>query len=200
MPSLEFFKSAGLYLKGNFLDAGQCRTLGEEMLHGQQIEAALERRGVSTLVIDPKTRRTKLAKVSKTSREEVHEALTALLPELSSHFRVQLTAVQPTNYLVYHPGDFFTRHRDVSENQDRVEGCRRVSIVVFLNDQAAAAIETSYVGGSLTFFGLQAAPFDKLGHPFSGKRGLLVAFRSEVPHEVQPVKDGIRLTAVSWCE
>jgi SM-20-related protein len=198
MPNLEFFRSAGLFLKENFLPAQQCQALRQEMMAGDQFEAALERQGVAEAVVDPYSRKTKLAKVSKASRLQIRDALTGLLPALSSHFGVTLTGIQPTNYLVYREGDFFARHLDMSKSPDRMESKRKVSIVIFLNDQTDAPGEAVYSGGSLTFFGLQPPPFEKLGHPITGKEGLLVAFRSDVLHEVRPVTRGTRLTVVSW--
>ena len=54
-------------------------------------------------------------------------------------------------------------------------------------------------GGSLTFYGLMKAPgMEKAGMPLAPEAGLLVAFRSDIMHEVNPVTRGERYTLVSW--
>ena len=200
MSNPKFFKAAGLFLKEDFLSPQQCDALRDEMTAGQQFDAALERPNVADAVVDPYTRKTRLAKMSKESRHKVHDAVTSLLPALSAHFNVALTGTQPTSYLVYREGDFFKRHVDVSKTKDREESRRKVSIVVFLNDQSEVPADGTYAGGALVFYRLQPPPFDKLAHPLAGKRGTLVAFRAEVQHEVLPVTRGFRYTAVGWCE
>jgi SM-20-related protein len=200
MPSPEFFKTAGLFLKEGFLSNQQCDAIRDEMAAGQQADAALSRQGEGDGVVDPHVRKTKLARVSKETRLQMREALLSLLPALGEHFKVALTEVQPTNYLVYREGDFIIRHLDASKGGDRVESRRKVSIVVFLNDQSETPCDGAYAGGSLVFYGLLPPPFHILGHPLDGKRGSLVAFLPEVPHEVKPVTRGIRYTVVSWCE
>ena len=200
MPNPEFFRSAGLFLKEDFLSPEQCDAIREEMTASQQSDAVLARQGVADLVVDPYVRKTRLAKVSKDTKHKIHDALAGLLPTLSAHFNLTLTGIQPTDYLVYREGDFFARHLDVSKSKDRVETKRKLSIVVFLNDQSEAPGENVFGGGSLVFYGLMPPPFEILGHPFIGKRGCLVAFRPDVLHEVKPVTHGTRFTVVSWCE
>jgi SM-20-related protein len=200
MPNPKFFRAAGLFLQEEFLFAQQCDAIREEMAASQQSNAALARQGVAGLVVDPYVRKTRLVKVSKDTRLKMHEALTNLLPTLSAHFTVTLTGIQPTDFLAYREGDFFARHMDVSKSTDRVEARRKVSVIVFLNDQSEAPCDGAYTGGSLVFYGLLPPPFEILGHPLAGKRGSLVAFRPDMAHEVRPVTRGIRYTVVSWCE
>jgi SM-20-related protein len=191
MASLDFFRAAGLFLIEGVFPNEQCAAFSTEMSASRQSDAALERKGVQDLVVDPYARKTKVARVSKLTRFSVQDALNNLLPRLADHFQCPLTSIQPSVFLVYRPGDFFRRHADVSETEGRV---------LFLNDQLDDSGDESYSGGSLTFYGLQPPPFDKLGHPLKGKRGLLVGFQSNVVHEVLPVTRGNRYTVVTWCE
>jgi SM-20-related protein len=200
MPNPEFFRAAGLFLKPDFLSNEQCDALREEMAAGQQADAALTREGVTDVVVDPYVRKTRKAKVPKETRHRMRDALIGVLPTLSAHFKVTLTGIQATDYLVYREGDFFARHVDAAKSADRVEGKRKVSMIVFLNDQTEAPGDGTYAGGSLVFFGLLPPPFHVLGHPLMGKRGSLVAFRPDVAHEVLPVTRGHRYTVVTWGE
>jgi predicted 2-oxoglutarate/Fe(II)-dependent dioxygenase YbiX len=74
-----------------------------------------------------------------------------------------------------------------------------VSVVVFLNAQATHPVEETFEGGALAFYGLMKAPgMEHAGIPLEPEAGLLVAFRSDVMHEVSPVTRGERYTLVSW--
>ena len=76
---------------------------------------------------------------------------------------------------------------------------RRVSLVLFLNGESSAAELNGYAGGSLTFYGLlKQPPWEKCGFNIQGETGLLVAFASDVYHEVTPVTEGMRFTMVTW--
>jgi SM-20-related protein len=198
MPKPEFFRTAGLYLKDKFLSPEQCAAVRQEMAESQQSDAALAR-GVSEMVVDPYVRKTKLAKVSQATSLKIRDALVSLLPELSAQFKETLTEVQQTDYLVYREGGFIAPHLDVSKSKERMEAGRKVSIVVFLNDQTETPSDDSFAGGSLVFYGLLPAPFNILGHPLVAQRGSLVAFRPSVLHEVKPVTRGIRYTLANWC-
>jgi predicted 2-oxoglutarate/Fe(II)-dependent dioxygenase YbiX len=51
----------------------------------------------------------------------------------------------------------------------------------------------------LTFYGLLPGPaWERIGFPLRGEEGLLVAFRSEILHEVTAVRQGDRYTIVTW--
>ena len=95
---------------------------------------------------------------------------------------------------MYRPGDFYRPHRDrAARAGDFVEGARsrRVSVVLFLND--------GYSGGALTLYGLVDDPkWRAYGFPIAPAPGLLIAFASDLVHEVTPVTAGERCTAVSW--
>lgn len=100
-------------------------------------------------------------------------------------------------FLQYEPGDGFVAHSDTARDAPgaRVRR-RRVSIVIFLNSQGR-----DYEGGSLVIHGTgftRTATASGVGLCIAGVAGTLVAFRSTLIHEVQPVTSGVRRSAVTW--
>ena len=76
---------------------------------------------------------------------------------------------------------------------------RRVSVVIFLNRQSQEPAEDTYGEGNLTFYGLLEGPqWEKCAFPLNAEPGLLIAFPSDVWHEVKPVSHGRRMTVVTW--
>jgi SM-20-related protein len=149
-------------------------------------------------VVDESIRSTRWADVSPPAREFVVERPRALRPALAEHFGVPLSASQPPQFLAYRPVDYYRPHKDAS--RDDPPGIqRRVSVVLFLNRQAAAPGSDAYGGGALTFYGLIGGPRGRaLGFPLTGETGLLAAFRSETVHVVAPLTHGDRYAVVSW--
>ena len=131
----------------------------------------------------------------------VRAKLLDLRPLLGRHFGVELSDCQPLTYLIYGPGDFFEPHKDESQRPGAPEHVRRrrVSAIVFLSDEDWGGRGGEYAGGSLGFYGLLKDPrCAHVGLPLKGRAGLLVAFRSDVFHQVTPVTRGERYTVVSW--
>jgi predicted 2-oxoglutarate/Fe(II)-dependent dioxygenase YbiX len=120
---------------------------------------------------------------------------------LEAHFGVTLSGCQLPSFLAYGKGDFYLAHRDNSDDPGAPEMSRerQISVIVFLNSQSEEPQEDSYGGGSLTFYGLMADPrAASWGFPLVGKPGLLIAFRSNLLHEVTPVTHGERYTIATW--
>jgi predicted 2-oxoglutarate/Fe(II)-dependent dioxygenase YbiX len=68
-----------------------------------------------------------------------------------------------------------------------------------VNGQSKQPAQDVYGGGSLVFYGLlDGSQWEKVGFPLEGEPGLLIAFRSDLLHEVQQVTFGHRYTVVSW--
>jgi predicted 2-oxoglutarate/Fe(II)-dependent dioxygenase YbiX len=129
--------------------------------------------------------------VSSATAAAVDAALAGVRPKLERHFSLTLNGHEPPHYLVYERGAFFVAHRDQPSSEASELSARRVSIVLFLNDD--------FSGGALTFYDLIDGPgWRGVGLPCEAAAGLLVAFRSETMHEVQPVTGGRRCTIVSW--
>ena len=125
---------------------------------------------------------------------DVSTRVTALRSELSDHFGGPLGDLEEPTFLLYRAGGFYRPHRDRASRTDDAAGtarARRVSIVVFLN--------AGYTGGALTLYGLIDDPvWRDYGFAVPATTGLLVAFPSDLLHEVTPVTAGERYTAVSW--
>lgn len=94
----------------------------------------------------------------------------------------------------YGGGGHFRAHRDRSHDSadSHAVRTRRVSLVCLLNDDAPA-----FDGGALVLYlpesGGRFRPFNA---PLSA--GSVIAFSSELLHEVRPVRQGTRYSAVAW--
>jgi SM-20-related protein len=198
----EWFTQFGLYVTRDFFDAGLCDRLRSEASAAAGVQATVRRSGAE-YAVDESRRRTKIADVSSASIALVTERLRAIQPQLERHFEVQTRGCRQPQFLVYRDGDFFKPHADVSHEHDAPEMAtgRRISVVVFLNDETAEPGPEGYCGGSLDFYGLLENPLLRArGLPLNGARGTLVAFRPEIVHGVSPVTHGERHTVVSWFE
>lgn len=190
----------GIYTEEGFLGREACESLKASVRAGKR-ERALVYEGGADYVLDESRRSAVKVGVSDAFASAVKEKLLAKCEEFSRRFRVEVRDCQEPTFLVYKPGDFFEPHRDYTESQTAPEHVRlrRVSAVVFLNDESAGDFEGDYEGGSLAFYGLLKDPRCRhVGIPVRGKAGTLVAFRSDVYHQVSPVTKGERFTIVSW--
>jgi len=199
MPGFNFFTRLGLLAVKDFLDAGHCSTLRSEMALQPGSPATVG--GAVDEIVNEDVRRARWVKVPAQLKSLIKERLLDLQPRLESHFKITLTGVEKPQFLVYREGCFYSPHRDSSADPEAIEYFRdrKVSIVIFLNDESEEPAERFYGGGRLTFYGLMEDPLWKsCGLPLVGERGLLVAFRSDVMHEVTAVTHGVRYTIVSW--
>lgn len=200
MPSVDFFGSFGLLAVPGFLPRQLCSDIRREMAAAGEV-AATVRGADRTYAIDRESRRTGWAEVSDETSSLVHDRLTALRPEVERVFDIAVTGVQRPQFLRYGEGDFFAAHQDRGSDGRGAEFARerQVSAVVFINDEAAEPAEETYEGGRLTLFGLMDAGDDRnVGLPVNGEAGALIAFPSEMLHEVTPITRGDRYTVVSW--
>ena len=196
MPRSDFFCKLGLFAVKDFLDARSCAQLRADLSVARTSKATIEHGKV-----DESFRRTSWAEDFAESADLVGSRLSLLRPELERHFNVALTGFEEPQFLIYQEGGFYRPHRDVWHHANAPENMknRKVSVVIFVNGEAATAGD-GYVGGKLNFFGLiQDSPsFKHCGLPLTGEAGLLIAFRSDLMHEVTPVIAGTRHTVVSW--
>ena len=146
--------------------------------------------------VDPRVRQVTRVSVTDSTADTVLRRLAAVMPRLSSHFETELTETEPPQFLHYRQGDFFVAHQDgntpLVHDDTRF---RKVSIVIFLNEQTEAE-NVGYKGGSLILHG--PYPNYNARHTIPSIPGSLAAFRSEVTHEVTPIEAGERFTIVSW--
>ena len=157
-------------------------------------------RGGKKDVLDPDTRRVDAAELPKEVTSPVELQLLELIPNLERHFKVTLATCERPQFLMYGEGDFYKLHRDSNSEPDAFDYLqrRKVSAVVFLNGQTETSGE-GFGQGHLTFHGLlKAPPWEMCPLPLHAESGLLVAFPSDLWHEVTPVMFGQRFTIVTW--
>lgn len=199
MPSLEMFSELGVFTRPGFLEPDLCTRICSEMSVAPQ-EPARVAFG-SAYSVDETLRRAKVVEVPRQSRALVEERLHAALPDVGRFFGLDNTKQERLVFLRYVAGDFFRFHTDSNQAEDTFDHikARRVSLIVFLNNEAEIGEGAGYEGGALTLYGLiRKAPFERLGLPLGGETGLLVAFHSDIFHEVKPVTQGERYTVVTW--
>lgn len=201
MPEADFFRRLGLFVECDFLDSATCRRLRSEMMASANAQATVAGQEASD-VVDHDYRRAKRRQVTPGSAEFIVSRLDDLRPALESHFDVSLTRCQTPQFLIYGEGDFYRPHRDNSNDvrTSKYVRQRRISTVLFLNS-ANDTSEQTFNGGSLVFYGLMSDPRSKSrGFPLDPTTGLLVAFRTDVVHEVCPVLSGQRFSIATWFE
>jgi SM-20-related protein len=199
MTKSDFYSSLGLFVEKNFFDTKLCERIRREMNTARGDPAGVIK--MDKVLYDEKVRKTKQQNVSQDTLTFVKKRMSERKPLLESHFGKVLRGYQDPVFLYYRKGDFFLPHYDKGikpENPKEVRD-REVSVVVFLNSEAENTDENSYWGGSLRLYGLRDDPlFKSHGFQIIGKTGMLLAFRSDILHEVTPVKEGERYTVVSW--
>lgn len=101
----------------------------------------------------------------------VLDALQKLKSDLRNYFRVGLESIE-CHYSVYEPGQFYVRHRDITEQQNR----RIFSFVIYLNPEWGPQD-----GGHLVGYG----PDETVLFNITPLAGQMILFKSELEHEVQ---------------
>ncbi|MEW6144394.1 MAG: 2OG-Fe(II) oxygenase [Thermodesulfobacteriota bacterium] len=191
--------SFGLFSIKNFLSGEECARIVREMSSSEGSMACVAKADERRL--DESYRRTVTKNVSEETRSLISEKIAGLRGDLGAYFGVELSRPQKPEFLYYRTGDFFRCHTDKgtsSQHPDEVRD-RLVSAVVFLNDETDEPGDGAYTGGSFIIYGLLKDPrFEGQGFKVRGTAGTLIAFGSEMFHEVTPVTSGVRLTVVSW--
>ena len=155
MPNADFFAALGFFTRRGFLDARTCARLRADV-GAAPASAATVRTDDRTYDVDRSTRSTEWADPAPAAVELVEGRLAAVMPEVSRHYGIALTGLQPLQFLVYRQGDFFQRHRDRGEGDDTPEfsRARRVAAIIFLNGEGDPSVSAGYRGGALTLDGL----------------------------------------------
>jgi SM-20-related protein len=198
MPSAKFFRSLGLFAQENFLAPEFCTQLRKNMSAGKS-EAATIVGEEKEIVLEETVRKVSTVDMKRSLESQTRDRLLAAMPALQNHFKVSLDECQGPEFLKYGVGSFYLPHKDGNPSGHAKVAKRRVSAVIFLNAQSKDPTAGAHCGGSLTFYGLMDGPdWAKLAFPLEAETGLLIAFRSDVVHEVQPVTFGERFSVVSW--
>ncbi|HBB98309.1 MAG TPA: 2OG-Fe(II) oxygenase [Blastocatellia bacterium] len=184
-----------LYLVRNFFDADFCRELIAEM-HSSTTSPAVTYGQGSCGEVNETVRKVARVQPSEKTITRVTQRLMDHRERVAEHFGVSLRSCEEPQFLCYRTGDFFVAHQDGNTGLVTLETdkSRRVSVSIFLNSQNEEPDGDSYGGGSLVFSDWRSNKrFELAGEP-----GTLVAFRSEITHEVVPVTHGERYSIVSW--
>jgi SM-20-related protein len=197
MPRPRVFADLGLFVREGFLDADQRRELAQTMAAaaGDPAEVLAGEGGLST---DEDARRAWDVTLPDDLQDLLIDRIEALRPAIEEAFGLRLEPCDGLCALRYRAGGFYGPHRDSADAPDPFGlHRRRVSVVVFVN--GPDNLVAPFTGGRLRFYGL----FDEVNGEETGvdmepEGGTLVAFRSEMLHEVTPVEAGERYTLVTW--
>ena len=200
MPLSAFFRNLGLFVRTDFFDDATRVRIRGEMWAADSEKGLIFRGRLEAEVLD-ETRRKVLVSthLEKDIKARVKDQILALKPSLEEHFGISLQDMEKPVFLRYGEAAFYKPHTDTNPDDPPERLRRRISVVIFLNEAAKEPAENCYGGGSLTFYGLLDGPeWEKCVLPLEAEPGLLIAFRSEMLHEVQPVTFGERFTIVTW--
>jgi predicted 2-oxoglutarate/Fe(II)-dependent dioxygenase YbiX len=167
------------------------------------------------IAMDAGVRQTAVARMAEATQALLQERLLSLKPILEQHFQVPLQSCEPLQWLVYQTGDFFTPHYDrAGETAPAAMDYltrRQVAVVLFLTRQTDQEGSATHCGGTLRFYDYRAYGVPDLDarqlhvtlSPYvveevRGETGMLVAFHTDMLHEVERVTAGERYTVVSW--
>ncbi|PWT91082.1 MAG: 2OG-Fe(II) oxygenase [Blastocatellia bacterium] len=187
-----------LLLTHHFFDDATCQRIIDEAQASDSKPATIYGYGDDNSHNDRVRKASRLG-MSATTTEFVHLKLLEHIKMIERHFSISLSDCEQPQFLRYDVGGFFVAHQDGNTGllQLTSDAERRVSVVIFLNRQSEKEDSASYSGGSLKFSDYRAEPeYREFYVP--AEAGTLVAFRSELTHEVTPVTHGKRYSIVSW--
>lgn len=145
--------------------------------------------------VDERVRRTTRVSPPCEVEEVIRRLLLSRVGAAAEHFGLTLNELEEPQFLRYVEGDYFVAHQDGNTGMLRSEREeRKVSAVIFLNNQTETPASNTYRGGTLVFHPRGTPEPLKL----KGEAGTLVLFRAETTHEVEPVTHGERFTIAGW--
>jgi SM-20-related protein len=201
MPGPAFFEQFAILSIHDFLPVEFCRQLCFEMQNATTTVGAIWNPHTGDHVEEAVKKRKEIIGLSPEVESLIREKLLRRMPQLADHFKVELSGIQPLKFTRYDKDDYYRMHLDVSPHQDApsILNDRKVSIIVFMNQEGGELEEGDYRGGNLTFYGLLGdRQWQGVGLPLMSNTGLLIAFRPDTFHEVTPVTEGSRFTLTTW--
>ncbi len=187
-----------LYLVTCF-DASACTEILAELACSPDNRAPVYGASGKAGAVDERVRKVAQLSPSQETVERVKQRLLEVREGVSAYFGISLTSCEDPQFLRYREGDFFVAHQDGNTGliQSEREQSRKISVVIFLNEQSTPFEAGSYGGGTLVF--TEWRPDHRRGkYELPGEGGMLVAFPSETTHEVTSVEWGERYSIVSW--
>ncbi len=147
--------------------------------------------------VDDRVRMVARLTMSPETRQKIAALLLQQKARLEQRFGVALTHCEEPHFLRYEVGNFFVAHQDGNTPMiyDHTR-FRKVSVSIYLSQQSSQPGPNIYGDGELVLHG--AYPNINERHRVVEPPGTLVAFRSEVTHEVLPISHGVRHAIVSW--
>lgn len=112
---------------------------------------------------------------------EVHDCLQSAWKTAIDHFKFDINFIEPYELKRYTHNDFFGRHADSYYSLTK-DIDRKLTMSVQLSDS------DDYTGGELSI----------LGNTPLSKKGSIIVFPSNFPHEVKLIKSGVRWSLISW--
>lgn len=185
-----------LFVVRDFIEPSLRERIIAEM-SAAQARSSLVYGSAATGVVNETTRRSLRLTPPHETAELITSRLLGSMNRVGEHFGVTLSECEESQFLRYQEGDFFVAHQDGNTGMLRLDTeQRRVSTVIFLSRETDAPEPGPNVhrGGSLVFTDL----WGKQKLHFRADPGTLIAFRSEITHEVTPVTYGERHSIVSW--
>jgi SM-20-related protein len=183
----------------NFLDDVTCREVIQKAQLSESSPATVYGSGKADS-INAHARKASRLVMPVSTTGLVHRRLMEQKQSIEQHFSISLRDCEEPQFLRYDVGDFFVAHQDGNTGLVRLKSDaeRRVSVIILLNRQSEESEEPgTYSGGSLKFSNYREEPeYREFCVPLDA--GTLLAFRSELTHEVLPVTHGKRYSIVSW--
>jgi predicted 2-oxoglutarate/Fe(II)-dependent dioxygenase YbiX len=175
-----------------FWSDARCARVRSAIDRGHAVAAEIYAGGY---VVDEQVRRTYDVDVEPAIVTQVEEAFAAVRADVSRFFGAALTGSEGPGFLRYPIGGLYRTHRDRFEGGDFP---RQISVVLFLSSAAAGPGGGDCEGGALRLYGVVDSADDSVPLDIAPTAGTLVAFPSDVLHEVLPVTAGVRDAIVDW--
>lgn len=192
MKNSDLFTALGIKIKENALPISFCNRLLEEIKKGKKEEVLKVK-----VRNDKQFRKTYKPKLPVLLQQQLlNKIKTSLQPELEFFFSTPLKPFEPIQFLYYDQGHFFKPHTD-DQKTGNGSDYKKITVVIFLSEQSDEIGQPDFGGGNLNLYGLfKKNPYKPFPVPI--KKGLMVAFKSDVIHEVTQIEWGHRCNLVIW--
>ena len=191
----DLFYQAGLFTIPKFFKPEFCAQLRAEacQFFPQLTQQVIVSDGQSKL--DQTIHLTDEVQINPQSWETSIEHLNGLKPQLEQYFQTELSKMEAPKLLRYDRGQFISWHTDT---RDDVPVTKRLKIrtLLYLNGQDSESGSESFIGGELEFL-IPQEEYKNHCLQISPQTGLLIAFDSLTPHQVQPIAKGTRYVIVA---
>ena len=187
-----------LFTISQFLNSEFCTQLQAE-IHQSPFQPARVIGRNNQPGVDRTIRKTDEVQISLHYRKTIKDYLVKLKPQLEQHFKTSLSEIQGPRILRYHQGDFFHWHTDTSNHRSTTKD-RKVTSLVYLNESNEESESDGFVGGELEIYIHDLIPQEEYREyclQLSAKTGQLIAFNSQIHHQVQPIVRGERYVIVA---